>query len=249
MAWQIKDRFCSYIEPLERLPDAIWDDDFIRFEQDWTTVPKLVSEASGVVLELGPGLGNQLRRFDKTSVTRIIGVESNAHFSPDIQRQIQEQGLDHIYELLMCGVEDGSALERHGIVADSLDTVLSIQVLCSVPDPEATVKELYRLLKPGGKLIFWEHHRNSDWLTAAVQCKPDTKHSAAHREGKVTDGIADVWNPIWKSLIGGCNMTRSMRAIVATAGEWENLDSIEGDELPSSMLPRVWGVLVKPKQT
>lgn len=205
--------------------------------------------ASGVVLELGPGLGNQLRRFDKTTVTRIVGVESNPHFAPDIQRQIQEQGLDDIYELITCHVEDGSALERHGIVADSVDTVLSIQVLCSVPDPEATAKELYRLLKPGGKLIFWEHHRNSDWLTAAVQCKPSANPRSRPQRDKVTDRIADLWNPMWRSLIGGCNMTRNMRAIVAAAGEWENLDSIEGDEQPWSMLPRVWGELVKPSRT
>ena len=42
-------------------------------------------------------------------------------------------------------------------------------------------------------------------------------------------------------------MTRDTRAIIAAAGKWENFESIESDEQPWSMLPRVWGVLVKPE--
>ena len=147
------------------------DEHFVRFETNKTVIPRLVPQCSGVVLELGPGLGNQLCHFDKSKVTRIIGVECNPHFAPDCQQQIKERGLQNIYELILSGVQDSDVLQKHGIVAGSLDTVLSIQVLCSVPDPEAMAKKLYRLLKPGGKLIFWEHHRNSDWLTATVQCK------------------------------------------------------------------------------
>jgi len=156
---------------LRRPTDNAPDHHFIEIESTRTPVPQLVPQASGLVLELGPGMGNQLRRFDKSKVTRVVGVESNAHFAPDILLQVKEQGLEDVYELLTYSVDDRSALERHGIVAESLDTVLSIQVLCSVPDPEPTLKELYRLLKPGGKLIFWEHHRSSDWVTVVMQCQ------------------------------------------------------------------------------
>ncbi|OAQ89814.1 alpha-L-arabinofuranosidase [Purpureocillium lilacinum] len=197
---------------------------FIEIESTRTPVPQLVPQASGLVLELGPGMGNQLRRFDKAKVTRVVGVESNAHFAPDILLQVKEQGLEDVYELLTCSVDDSNALERHGIVAGSLDTVLSIQVLCSVPHPEATLKELYRLLKPGGKLIFWEHHRSSDWVTVVMQY---------------------LWNPIWSQFIG-CHMTRDIPAAIATAGEWENLDSIDGDKRTWALMPRAWGVLIKP---
>jgi len=116
-------------------------------------------------------MGNQLHRFDRTKVTRVVGVESNSHFTRDIETQVKKNGLEDIYELVTCRVEDSDVLETHGVVAESVDTVLSIQVLCSVDNPEAVIKELYRLLKPGGKFIFWEHHRNSDRTTAAIQCK------------------------------------------------------------------------------
>ncbi|KYK60331.1 hypothetical protein DCS_01468 [Drechmeria coniospora] len=182
-----------------------------------TIVPQLVPQCDGVVLELGPGLGNQLCRFDKSKVTRILGVECNPYFIPDCQKQIEEQGLEDKYELITSSIQDSDVLERYGIEAGSLDTVLSIQVLCSVPNPTAVVKELYRLLKPGGKLIFWEHHRSSDWITAAAQY---------------------FWNPFWWPFVGGCNLTRDTRAVIAAAGEWENYDSIEGDEKPWSMMPR-----------
>ncbi|KAH6611481.1 phospholipase carboxylesterase family protein [Trichoderma cornu-damae] len=224
MSW--RDRYQSYLEPLDPIRYGIWDEHFVRFETNSTVVPTLVPQCSGVVLELGPGLGNQLCRFDKSKISRIVGVEVNPHFAPDCRQQILKHGLEDVYELVVSGVQESDVLEKHGVVAESLDTVLSIQVLCSVPDADAMAKEIYRLLKPGGRLIFWEHHRNSDWLTAAVQY---------------------FWNPIWRPLIGGCSMTRNMRAVLAGAGEWENYDGIEGDEQRWSMLPRVWGVLVKPK--
>ncbi|KAK1749456.1 methyltransferase type 11 [Echria macrotheca] len=261
MPWHWKDRYRSYTEPwgpvrygiwavyegakqaisegryrallsISALLDAgfyIWfkvlNDNFIRFETNKTTIPKLVLQCTGVVLELGPGTGNQLCRFNKDLITRIIGVESNPHFVPDIEEQIKLNKLDDVYDLVIANCDDTAALERHGVVPSSLDTVLSIQVICSVSDPEATMKRLYALLKPGGKFIFWEHHRNSDWMTRFVQY---------------------FWNPMWRPLVGGCNLTRDMKKIVLSAGEWDNPEAVEGDEQPWSMLPRQWGVLIKP---
>jgi 2-polyprenyl-3-methyl-5-hydroxy-6-metoxy-1,4-benzoquinol methylase len=50
-----------------------------------------------------------------------------------------------------------------------MDTVLSIQVLCSVDDPRSVMREVWKLLKPGGSFVFWEHVRNTDTVTAIVQ--------------------------------------------------------------------------------
>ncbi|KAK4238783.1 methyltransferase-like protein 7B [Achaetomium macrosporum] len=204
----------------------------IRFESEHTPVPHLVPACSGVVLELGPGAGNQLFRFDKAKVTRIVGVESNPLFAPDLQRQIRANGLEGVYDVIVparFGEDDAAAdeeLARQGIVPGSVDTVLSVQVLCSVSDPQRAMREVYRLLKPGGRFIFWEHTRSEDLVTRVVQY---------------------LWNPLWTRVIGGCRLTRDTRSVIESAGEWKNIESIESDELPWSMVPRMWGVLVKPE--
>lgn len=51
----------------------------------------------------------------------------------------------------------------------SLDTVLCIQVLCAVNDPKDVMKEVWKLLKPGGKFIFWEHGWSGNRLTTVAQ--------------------------------------------------------------------------------
>ena len=144
------------------------EDHFIDFESK-CGVPALVASARGVVLELGPGTGNQLRNYDAAAVTFVYGAEPNRHFAADMDRAVARAGLQDKYELILCGVEDSEALARHGIVEGTLDTVLSIQVLCSVPQPAAVARQLHRLLKPGGRLIFWEHTRSSDAITTVFQ--------------------------------------------------------------------------------
>jgi len=83
--------------------------------------------------------------------------------------KIDEAGLRGKYTLLSCGAEDTDVLETHGITDGSVDTIVSIQVLCSVDKPGDVAKGLYKLLKPGGKLIFWEHHHSHDPLTKLIQ--------------------------------------------------------------------------------
>lgn len=128
-------------------------------------------QCEGVVLELGPGMGNQIALYDADKITRVIGVECNPHFCPDIEAQAEKFGLGDKYKLVTCGAEESDVLERNGIGANSVDTVLSIQVLCSVPDEKAMAKEIYRVLKPGGKFVFWEHHVSPDWITRFYQSK------------------------------------------------------------------------------
>ncbi|KAM7186673.1 S-adenosyl-L-methionine-dependent methyltransferase [Rhypophila sp. PSN 637] len=197
---------------------------FLRFEET-TAIPQLLSQAHGTILELGPGLGNQLPRFDQSKVRHIYGVESNSFFRADLEAKIEETGLQGRYTLITSGVEDSDVLERHGVTDGSLDTIVSIQVLCSTPKPEAVARGLYKLLKPGGKFIFWEHHQSHDFVTRIVQ---------------------SFWNPAWRFGVGGCSMNRNMLHILKEAGEWENFDTtLKGDEEPWSMLPRIWGELIK----
>jgi SAM-dependent methyltransferase len=132
-------------------------------------IPSLVQAASGVVLELGPGPGNQIHRFDTTRVTYVYGVEPNAHFADDIHAKVEKQGLRDKYKLVVAGIEDSDVLRAEGITEGSLDAVLCIQVLCAVKDPKPVMREVWKLLKPGGKFIFWEHGCSRNGLTAVAQ--------------------------------------------------------------------------------
>lgn len=140
---------------------------FIAYE-DTTVVPSLVRAASGIVLDIGPGPGNQIHRFDPSLIEYIYGVEPNRHFRDGIDAKLEKHDLKDKYKLIVCGVEDSDVLREQGIAEGSLDTVLCIQVLCAVNDPKNVVREVWRLLKPGGKFIFWEHGWSRDrWTTVA----------------------------------------------------------------------------------
>ena len=67
------------------------------------------------------------------------------------------------------GVEDVEGLRKYGVDRETFDTVLIIQVFCCVPSPKETVAALYRLLKPGGQMIVYEHVKSRDMLSSAVQ--------------------------------------------------------------------------------
>ncbi|KAL4799331.1 S-adenosyl-L-methionine-dependent methyltransferase [Aspergillus venezuelensis] len=196
---------------------------FIAFENT-TVVPSLVKAASGVVLELGPGPGNQLHRFDISAIDFIYGVDPNPHFKSNIESTVDNNdGLRNKYKLLVCGIEDSDILRNEGITEGSLDTVLSIQTLCAVKDPKSVMKEVWKLLKPGGKFIFWEHGWSRNRLTTIEQA---------------------LLEPAWSTFVG-CHLTRSVLADILGAGEWENVEDIEEPEEQLSLLPRVQGVLVK----
>lgn len=132
-----------------------------------TLIPKLVSQAKGVVLELGPGSGNQLARYDLSKICKIYGIEPNVDLHKALRASIKKAKLDDIYVILSQSAEE--SLERYGVAPNSVDTILSINVLCSVPDPVMTVRRLYQYVKPGGKMIVYEHVQSNDFIARIVQ--------------------------------------------------------------------------------
>ncbi|KAL3484239.1 S-adenosyl-L-methionine-dependent methyltransferase [Aspergillus germanicus] len=198
---------------------------FIAFE-DTTIVPSLVQAAEGVILDLGPGPGNQIHRFDPNRVKYIYGIEPNRHYDDTITAKLTSEAntaLRGRYKLILTGVEDSDALREEGITEGSLDAVVCIQVLCAVEDPAAVMRDVWKLLKPGGKFIFWEHGCSREVVTRVVQA---------------------LWNPAWSTLVG-CRLTRNVLADILNCGEWENPEDIEEPEDLISLLPRIQGVLVK----
>ena len=128
--------------------------------------------ASGIVLEIGPGTGNQLARMAPSQITRVYGIEPNAYLLESLQTRLKEfPALAEIYVPLHAALEDEEMLSNHGIISNSVDAVVCMQILCSVKNTEEAVKAVYRVLKPGGQLLFWEHQASTDPFTKIVQCE------------------------------------------------------------------------------
>jgi ubiquinone/menaquinone biosynthesis C-methylase UbiE len=91
-----------------------------------------------------------------------------------------------------------------GITAEKLpladavfDTVVSTYTLCTIPDPVAALREVRRVLRPGGRLLFSEHGRAPDANVRKWQ-------------GRI--------QPFWSPLAGGCQLDRDIPAILKEAG-------------------------------
>src|SRR5262249_43798158 len=79
----------------------------------------------------------------------------------------------------------------------SIDTVVLTYTLCSIPDPVKAMRELQRVLKPSGELLFAEHGLSPDPAVQRWQRR---------------------LNPGWRWLVGGCNLDRKMDELIASAG-------------------------------
>ena len=102
---------------------------------------------------------------------QIYGIEPTHELHSILLDNIRAHGLEDIYTIVPCGIEDTDRLRSFGLADGTIDTVLSVQVLCGVPQPRDMIKRLYAMLKPGGKMIVYEHVRAVDRISLGVQSK------------------------------------------------------------------------------
>ncbi|KAL2864759.1 class I SAM-dependent methyltransferase [Aspergillus lucknowensis] len=200
-------------------------------------IPSLLAHASGVVLDVGPGTGTQMPLLTSPAIKAIYGAEPCRGLHGELRRRAVAEGVADRYTILPCSVvagELGPELGKHGLPAVSVfDTIITIRVLCSVPEVERTAAELYALLRPGGKLIIVEHVVNP-WMTA--------KGSVVAR---FMQGVYHVLG--WRWVMGDCCLNRDtervLRGVAEGDGGWERF---EVDRLfESSCMPYIAGVAVK----
>lgn len=151
---------------------------------------QLLRDLSGAVLEVGAGTGVTLPHYPK-SVSRLVLCEPDPHMRRKLHAKLDAAGLKH------AEISDAS-LEALPAAPASLDAVVCSLVLCSVPDQQTALKEIQRVLKPGGKLVFLEH--------VAAEGKPNRLKWQRRIE------------PIWKHLMGNCHLTRRTEAAITAAG-------------------------------
>ena len=150
---------------------------------------KVVPLAEGRVLEVGIGTGLNLPFYDRSRVRKIVGLDPGLRMHPLALRRSASAGLD--VELV------GLSAEAIPLADASFDTVLTTYTLCSIADPVAALREMRRVLAPGGKLLFSEHGRAPDESVRRWQTR---------------------LQPWWGKVAGGCHLDRDIPALLREAG-------------------------------
>ena len=139
-------QFAPSYDRLEGVPDRLFVAGLRR---------QLVSRATGRVLEVGVGTGRNLPHYPPGCA--VTGVDVSEAMLAQAQRRASS--LDRTAHLCQM---DAEAL---AFPDDSFDTVLSSLSLCTVPDPVNAVREMARVCRPEGRLLFLEHVRSPvEWI-------------------------------------------------------------------------------------
>jgi ubiquinone/menaquinone biosynthesis C-methylase UbiE len=149
---------------------------------------EVLAKASGRVLEVGVGSGLNFPLYGK-QVEIVFGIDPSPRLLTIAHRRAAAAGVRA--ELLQ-----GSATAIP-LADNTIDTVVMTWTLCSILDPLVALREMRRVLKPNGKLLFVEH---------GLSPEPGIERWQ-HR-----------LTPIWCHVAGGCHLDRKMDDLIRSAG-------------------------------
>ncbi|MDO8189242.1 class I SAM-dependent methyltransferase [Conexibacter sp. JD483] len=174
---------------------------------------ELLSAARGRTLELGSGTGLNLPHYP-ADLDELILTEPDAAMFARLQRAVRRSG--RAARLL-----DAPA-ERLPLADHSVDTVVSTLVLCTVDAPDVALREIARVLRPDGQLLFIEHVRAESPRLAAWQ-----------------DRCAEPW----RRFAEGCRCNRATVELIRAGGELEveRLHEASWRGMPAIVRPLVAG--------
>lgn len=149
---------------------------------------RVLSSARGRVLEIGIGSGLNLP-FYRSQVDEILGLEPVPRLIA-MARGAAERSKTRVTFIT------GSA-EAIPIDERSVDTVVTTWTLCSIPNAAAALRDMRRVLKLGGRLLFVEHGLAPE-------------QNIRKWQNRLT--------PLWKRIGGGCHLNRPIGALIENAG-------------------------------
>jgi ubiquinone/menaquinone biosynthesis C-methylase UbiE len=162
----------------------------------------LLAGARGRTIEIGAGTGLNLAHYP--AGPDLVLSEPDRHMAGRLRARVE-------HSLRVADVVQAPG-ERLPFPDDSFDTAVMTLVLCTAPDPELVLREVARVLRPDGQLLFIEHVRSSDPGLARWQ---DRLHTP------------------WKWFAGGCHCNRrTLETITASAFE---VESVENARVPMAV--------------
>jgi hypothetical protein len=138
------------------------------------------------------GHGGSIQYLDRARVSRYIALEPNLLMHKSIREKADGAGFhesDGTLIILSCGAEDTQSI-LFSLSQDSVtvDTMISVLTLCTIPNPQRTISKLVRdILVPGGQMLYYEH---------VLSSRPDIAWWQR------------FWAPIWACVFDGCRMDR-----------------------------------------
>lgn len=167
-----------------------------RYRQD------VLAEVSGEVLEIGFGTGLNLPYYPDR-VRQIVTVDPSPGVHRLAQKRIEASPITVDHRML-----SGEALP----MADgTFDSVVSTFTLCSIPNIEQALAEVYRVLKPGGRFFFVEHGLSPEPSMQTWQ---------------------NLLTPLQKRIAGGCHINRNMRQLIEQQFDQVDLEAAYAEKIP-----------------
>ncbi len=175
---------------------------------------RIVPWAQGKVLEIGVGPGVNFVHYDPATVSKVYALEPNPGMIRMAEQRRRQTQLD-VEFLDLPG-------ERIPLADGSVDTVVSTFTLCTIPGVVEAIRGLGRVLKPGGKFIFFEHGLSPDLPVRRWQERTE---------------------PFFQWAFEGCHVTRDIPALIRDGGfQIEQMDTAYLSPFPKCGSHCFWGV-------
>ena len=181
---------------------------------------RIVPLAQGTVLEIGVGPGVNFVHYDAARVSKVYALEPNQGMIRLAERQRRRTKLD-VEFLDLLG-------ERIPLEEGAVDTVVSTFTLCTIPGVIEAIRGIGRVLRPGGKLIFFEHGLSPDIKVRRWQERSE---------------------PIPHWLFEGCHVTRDIPSLISQGGfQIDQMETAYVAKFPKSWTYCFWGTAIPKSQ-